>query len=420
MKFSPYIWGLYKNSTEGKKTIDLYATLDVAKVETLFGANKREIDLSQDDVKILEDSEIEIPRSNILSLSITQSFAWDFGRLDIADIDSATAEYERAIEEFWLGTRNKHGEFIGLAPFGQDASGNDWYEFIEDVSFGLYCAHPEFYLPYRFKTEFDRLQRIAEIFNMPLTEAPSKRDTQGRQRYHAQINYALYEFRQLYNLTPAEMCAFLYDFAVKATQAESSQALPEPLKAWLLIGNPANFEMLDQADKESDYFWSGNINSRPGDICVMYCKSPRSYVHSIWRATSEGFNDPFFHYQNSVRIGSPIHTQRVTFKEMHEDAFLGQTSLIRARLQGASGKALSVEEYEAILRLMQQKGQNITILPKLKRRSLSDDVTLNDERDVEEKLLEPLLLQLGYTASDWTRQMPVRMGRGERVYPDCH
>jgi len=33
-------------------------------------------------------------------------------------------------------------------------------------------------------------------------------------------------------------------------------------------------------------------------------------------------------------------------------------------------------------------------------------------------LIEPLLRRLGYKDNDWLRQMPLRMGRGERIYPD--
>lgn len=40
------------------------------------------------------------------------------------------------------------------------------------------------------------------------------------------------------------------------------------------------------------------------------------------------------------------------------------------------------------------------------------------ERDVEVNLLEPLLLKLGFQRRDWTRQLPVRIGRGEKTFPD--
>jgi len=38
--------------------------------------------------------------------------------------------------------------------------------------------------------------------------------------------------------------------------------------------------------------------------------------------------------------------------------------------------------------------------------------------DVEIHLIEPFLKKFGYKESDWVRQLSVRMGRGERNYPD--
>ena len=37
---------------------------------------------------------------------------------------------------------------------------------------------------------------------------------------------------------------------------------------------------------------------------------------------------------------------------------------------------------------------------------------------METFLVEPFLARLGYTPTDWIRQMPIKMGRGERNYPD--
>lgn len=37
---------------------------------------------------------------------------------------------------------------------------------------------------------------------------------------------------------------------------------------------------------------------------------------------------------------------------------------------------------------------------------------------MELRLLEPLLAEHGLDATQWQRQYPLRMGRGERIYPD--
>jgi hypothetical protein len=150
----------------------------------------------------------------------------------------------------------------------------------------------------------------------------------------------------------------------------------------------------------------------------MYVLSPRSCIHSIWRAVSDGFADPFFHYHYAVAIGSMVRTKPVTFQEMKNDPILGQKGLIRANLQGSSGDPFSVEEYGIILSIMEKKGQDISLLPRLEPLSYPDSTEISNERDVEKFLVEPFLEKLGYTAGDWIRQMSIKMGRGERNYPD--
>jgi len=57
-------------------------------------------------------------------------------------------------------------------------------------------------------------------------------------------------------------------------------------------------------------------------------------------------------------------------------------------------------------------------LPRIPISNHSPSVELLNERDVEILLIEPFLKRLGFKESDWVRQMPVKMGRGERNYPD--
>ena len=238
--------------------------------------------------------------------------------------------------------------------------------------------------------------------------------------YYFHLNQSLQEFRILHGLSPAEMCAFLYDFAPEALREQEAE-LPPPSKVWLITGGAGgngDFEFLDQSTVESTSHWQGNIDTRRGDILLMYCVSPRSYIHSIWRATTDGFFDPFFYYHSTIWVGSPIKTTQVTFKEMKLHPLLSQKGAIRAHFQGPSGKAFAVEEYQAVLGIMAEKGQDISLLPTIKQTSFIPDTELTSEWDVEIRLIEPFLKKIGYHEKDWIRQMPVSMGRGERNYPD--
>ena len=95
-----------------------------------------------------------------------------------------------------------------------------------------------------------------------------------------------------------------------------------------------------------------------------------------------------------------------------------EKGLVKASMQGCAGTPCTKDEYDAFLKMLEAKGFDTSHLPQIAYTGLPNDVGLNVERDVEEKLLEPLLKKLGYTEKNWVRQLPVRMGRGERNYPD--
>lgn len=153
---------------------------------------------------------------------------------------------------------------------------------------------------------------------------------------------------------------------------------------------------------------------------MLYLVSPRKAIDSIWRACTDGFIDPFFHYHGTVWICAQIRTVHVSFSEIKADPLLSAKPAVKGNFQGPSGKAaFTVEEYEAILAIMKGKGQDISALPRISASNYLPSVECQSERDVEIHLIEPLLERLGYKCSDWLRQMPVKMGRGERNYPDC-
>ena len=150
----------------------------------------------------------------------------------------------------------------------------------------------------------------------------------------------------------------------------------------------------------------------------MYCLAPRSYIHSIWRATKNGIADPFFHYYSSIYISEGIKVSPISIHELKADEYFSKHPLVRKNLQGVSGYSFSSEDYNQLLELLKKKGTNIDALPKLYSPTFNINDKLEIERDVEIYLIEPLLKELGYTEDHWERQLTVRMGRGERNFPD--
>jgi hypothetical protein len=233
----------------------------------------------------------------------------------------------------------------------------------------------------------------------------------------------LYEFRKNHNFSPAELCAFLYSFAPNFISLETENELPRPMKVWIVgggINNNGDPEFLDSAKDDTISNWQGNVDTRRGDIVLVYCLAPRSSIHSVWRAKTDGFIDPFMYFYSQIWLCNLIKTVPVTYEDLRNDPLLSQHSLVRSSMQGLNGRRFNFREYEAILQIMERKGQDISILPRITPiLEVDDDETiLKDERDVEIHLVEPLLKKLGYENDDWTRQMPVRMGSGEKIYPD--
>lgn len=68
--------------------------------------------------------------------------------------------------------------------------------------------------------------------------------------------------------------------------------------------------------------------------------------------------------------------------------------------------------------MVETKGMDISVLPQIENNDFAGNQEIKNERDVERYLIEPLLEKLEYTEEDWVRQMTLRMGRGEKVYPD--
>lgn len=96
------------------------------------------------------------------------------------------------------------------------------------------------FMPYYFKCNFNIFERVAQEFDIPLPEMPSKKDYKGRFFYYGEICAALYEFREKHNMSPYELCAFLYDFAPKYVGGVDSyiiQEIPEPKSAYFIGGS---------------------------------------------------------------------------------------------------------------------------------------------------------------------------------------
>ena len=166
-------------------------------------------------------------------------------------------------------------------------------------------------------------------------------------------------------------------------------------------------------------FWQSSPDTRKGDVLIHYETSPVSAITCFEISQTDGVIDSFFHYYSNIYIGNRMSIPPITLKELKADTYFSKHPLVRRNFQGVNGWALSGEDYSELLRMIKSKGFDIEELPQLYVPTLPKNVVIEHEKDVEEKLLEPLLNSMCWHENkDFIRQLPIHAGRGHRIYPD--
>lgn len=418
--FNKYIWNLYKDSADGqialKKDLSEHVMPSLRGKEA-FHCSLHCVEYEGENVKEGGEHSMEV-------IDLRDYIRECIQDESIRNLDQAKRVFTKIADEgIIFDLEDEDGKDFGVLYGGglEDASAyGEIIDSIEPLTAGLHDAHPEFFVPYFFARRFDVLEKVLKQFSLTIPEVPGKLKKRERALFYLGINEILQEFRSHHGLTPGELNAFLYDFAFKNIDFSKSDTLPAPSRVWFIIGGGKNgdAEFMEAADSKTECHWSGNLETRRGDIILMWCTAPKSCLHSIWRATDSGFNDPYFYYFSTVRVGHQVKIPPIPFSEIKNHPLLSQKSTVKGHFQGASGSTFSIEEYNAVLEILAKKKFDVKKLPLAPRSSALKGVDISNERDVEVKLLEPLLLRLGFSSKDWIRQMPIRMGRGERNYPD--
>lgn len=273
---------------------------------------------------------------------------------------------------------------------------------------------PDFYIPYYFKWNFNVLMKIAEEFEIEIPAVPLKSDYKGRLEYYGDICEALYDFRCKHNLSPYELCAFLYDFAPKYIGGIDSyivKELPEPESAFFIGANRSDAFLSE--DENTITPWQCNPNAKVGDIAVMYLKTPISSVTSQWRCVSDGFTDPFFYYYRCVYIAKPLKINWISQTVLKNDEILKELSIVRKNMQGINGIELLPSQYNHLMDIAKSD------VPRLKYSVTKAGVELMSENDVKGKLIRPLIGKLGYTQNDYASELHMEIGNhNNMIIPD--
>ncbi len=291
------------------------------------------------------------------------------------------------------------------------------------LSLFLYTLDDDF-IPILYQHHFFLIKQYADEIGLELPEIPRAKDYFEYLMYYYDICMAAKRFREEHNMTPEEFCTCLYGFAPNQEEDEVKDAqLPQPVNVWFTGASKYDYRELLSKDITKNVVWACNERTRRGDIIVVYCLSPYSMIHSIWRAESGGFFNPFDHYHCRTTLTQCVKLEKpIGFNQFVSDSFFATLPIVSKNLQGINGVELSSTSYKELLRLISDNGENIDKFPKLFIPKDWTPIVLDagqPERSVEEKIvIKDLLPLLGYKVGDWDRQLSQKAGRKEKAIPD--
>jgi len=410
------IWNLYKNSERGKKAIELFTIKDSDNLDRKIRAI----------YKFCKDflGNIEIENLMTRFFLITDNIFAD--ELLINEDESASEYFKRLIDNIEIGITeiSSEGEIHkpkDEKPLVKQKDYKVICSLITDISLSLFTFNPDCFLPILFPEKFDVLVKILDVLEIPLPQLPASTDKKGRLLFYNDLCDNIFEFSKKNDLTTEETCACIYDFAsmLLDNTEYSDSDLPEPTNIWLTGGSKVDYETFLRNPKTSaKSVWTCNENTKRGDIIVMYVRSPYSCIQSIWRADIDGVYTPFNYYNSRTEITNGIVVPHITLNELKADAYFSDYKMVRCNFQGVNGIQFSATDYKELQRLLTAKGFDVSVLPQLYSPNFEIAGQLKNEKDVEEQLLIPLLNKLGYSETDWTRQLSQKAGRKEKAIPD--
>lgn len=380
MEFSKYIWSIYKQSSQGKRAIAKYQKL----------------------------------KSNYYKL-YKSSLVFPVDNID----EMECQKFVRAVQnEFGKALNNPDKEAY---KYFSKYKNNDYLHVIDLMSLGFYFTHPKFFVPYFWRLRFDSFKEICESFDIQLPPLPKINDNVARYHYYLDINKVLLDFALRYDMSIPELCAFMYEFAPNHISANDSRAeMPLPTTARILVGNSVagDTSLLDSC-RHNIGAWGCPPTTRRGDVILMYEPSPVKGIRAIYRANSDACYDPFGYWPAYVRLNKPQIIKTVPLEAMRNDPTLGAHPSFKHAILFKPPRKLTLEEYDAFVGIAVKQGNKSSIFPKInKTYSISKNIIIDREEDVEKYLINPLLRKLGYAPTDWKTQFPIKMGRTHVYFPD--
>ncbi len=410
-------WNLYKDSKKGKEVIDLFT----------FDSENDDLELKAKQIfqkynEYFGGPDVEDYFLDNCCLVIDNIIA---SKLFIEDGESNTEYFIKLIDhlEIFFVEENSQRELIIQENSPPLISQKDYKSFcaiLSEISLVLYFYSNGFFFPVLFREQFDVFMKVLDVLQISIPKLPVKSDKRGRLLFYNELNDNILKFAHENQFKREEICACIYDFALMLLEEDEIKIeMPEPTNVWLTGGSKEDYlTFLQNPITGSKSVWTCNENTKRGDIIIMYVLAPYSCIQSIWRADIDGVYTPFNYYNSRTRASNGIVVPHITLKELKADPYFSKLPITRKNFQGVNGIRFSSTDYKELQRLLQEKAFDVSALPQLHKLNLEFDEQLKSEKDVEEKLLIPLLKKLGYSEIDWTRQLSQKAGRKEKAVPD--
>lgn len=218
--------------------------------------------------------------------------------------------------------------------------------------------------PYLFFLNHKALNQICQYFTIPLPDYSARStDVEKRLNHYFEICDTLKEFRENNEMSPVELCVFIYGYAMQTIRTVfkpcdiSSELTASKAFYTSSLGDNLNI-------KNNVLFpWCALQAMKKGDIIFMYESAPKQCIRYIVQVCTDAFDDPFGWWgRSTVHVVLLAKCPRISLKEIKKDPVLNN---IASKLRGPSGYAFSQKEYDAILRILEEKQFPVSELPQV-------------------------------------------------------
>ena len=412
-KFSQFVWNLYKNSVDGQQTI---AQFKAAQSKDFSGQEMLSL-AKKCNPRYLENSGEEDDENTIVFYEGVRNFIENDMRQLISNDDEEKTSYF----QWFLKADTESNEDEPFEDLPQNVFKGELYYCV--MATWAMCSHmPEAFIPNLFAFQFNYLTRFAHKYEIDLPPIPKRSAYKDRCMYYVPLNKVLLEYAHMNGITaPEEVCAFWFGLALPIAKEEiedDRSDMPDiPEQAWLLVGNYSEEEKHMEAG-----FWQANPMTARGDVLMFYEKSPVKKMNSFWIAQDDGVADPFFHFYGYTYIGNKVEIPEdmaISYDDFKANPYFDveirgkEGNFVSKNFQDCSGWAIPFDDYAEIKRMLVEKGFDTSVMPSLYEPKGLPLEGIEDENDVYDKLVTPLLEEMGWKKGvDFKREVEFAAGHG--------